>query len=64
VDSIVMLRYVEIESTLTRVISVIKLRGSNHSKEIREFEIKAGDFIIGEPLSGYEGLLSGQPTKA
>jgi circadian clock protein KaiC len=63
VDSIVMLRYVEIDSELTRVIAVIKLRGSDHSKEICRFEIKGGEVVIGKPLTGYEGLLSGQPTK-
>jgi circadian clock protein KaiC len=39
VDAIVMQRYVESEAELHTVISVIKVRGSNHSRQLRVFRI-------------------------
>ena len=38
-DSYIMLRYVEIESAIRRALLVLKLRGSDHAKDIRQFEI-------------------------
>ncbi|MHA4871119.1 ATPase domain-containing protein [Duganella sp. PWIR1] len=59
-DAIVMHRYVELRGQLQRVISVVKVRGSDHSKEIRFFEIGDDHISIGAPLSQYRGILSGQ----
>jgi len=39
IDTIILLRYKEEEERIKRNISVLKMRGSNHAKEIREFEI-------------------------
>jgi circadian clock protein KaiC len=62
-DAIVMQRYIEIGGQFKRVMAVMKVRGSAHSKQIRFFEI-AGDHIqIGSELSQYEGILSGRPTQ-
>ncbi|MES2115321.1 MAG: ATPase domain-containing protein [Pseudomonadota bacterium] len=60
-DAIVMHRYVELEGQLKRVISVVKVRGSNHSKDIRFFDIGTDQITIGATLSDYQGILSGQP---
>jgi circadian clock protein KaiC len=54
-----LLRYVEIDSAMQRAITVVKMRGSAHQKEIRRFEIKKGGLKVGEPFTGREGLLSG-----
>ncbi|SFU76218.1 ATPase domain-containing protein [Nitrosospira multiformis] len=61
-DAIIVQRYVEIEGQLKRVFSVVKVRGSDHSKDIRLFDITDKGIIIGEALSGYAGILSGKPT--
>ncbi|MBO8143664.1 MAG: circadian clock protein KaiC [Thermodesulfobacterium sp.] len=45
-DSIITLRYYEDSPYIKRALSVIKIRGSNHSKEIREFDIVEGKGII------------------
>jgi circadian clock protein KaiC len=61
-DAIIMLRYLEIDGQLRRAISVVKVRGSQHSKNLREFEITSeGALRLGEPLNGYDGLLTGAP---
>jgi len=61
-DAIVMQRYVEITGQLKRVISVVKVRASGHSKDIRFFDIEGDNLLIGEPLTQYHGILSGQPS--
>jgi circadian clock protein KaiC len=61
-DAIIVERYIELESRLRRVMAVVKVRGSAHSKEIRLYEITDDGIIIGEPVQGYEGLLGGSPT--
>ena len=42
VDNTILLRYVEIESTMQRAMVVLKMRGSDHAKEIRRYEIGVG----------------------
>lgn len=61
-DAIIVERYIELESCLKRVMAVVKVRGSAHSKEIRLYEITDDGIIIGEAVQGYEGLLGGSPT--
>ncbi len=63
-DAIIMLRYVEISGQFKRVISIVKIRGSAHSKDIRFFDIAHDQLTIGEPLTHYQGILSGQATSA
>ncbi len=62
-DAIIVQRYIEIDSSPKRVLAVVKVRDSAHSKEIREFEIKDARIEIGAPLLEYEGLLASRPTR-
>ncbi|MEW5958679.1 MAG: ATPase domain-containing protein [Chloroflexota bacterium] len=61
VDTVMLMRYVEVDSAMLRAIAVLKMRGSAHQKEIRRFEIQPGGLKIGEPFVGREGILSGSP---
>lgn len=61
-DAIIVERYIEIDSRFKRVLAVVKVRGSAHSNELREFDITDQGIIIGDPVGDYEGLLSGHPT--
>ena len=63
-DAILMFRYVEISGQFKRVMSVVKVRASAHSKDIRFFEIAQDSIVIGKTLTHYQGILSGQPTLA
>jgi circadian clock protein KaiC len=60
-DAIFLLRYVEIGSDLRRGISVIKMRGSQHSKSIHEFTIDARGMIIGTPFGSVSNVVLGAP---
>ncbi len=59
VDTIIILRYVEIESAIQRAIAVIKMRGSDHVKDIRRYEIHKGGIIVTSTFEGRESILSG-----
>ena len=62
-DDIIRLRYVEIDGQLRRVMVVIKMRGGNHSKDIREYVITDQGVIVLSPRqTGYTGLTTGIPT--
>jgi len=60
-DAIIMQRYIELQGQLQRVMAVVKVRGSAHSKDLRTFEITEKGIVMGETLGGYEGLLTGSP---
>lgn len=60
-DNVILLRYVEMGSRLTRAISVLKMRGSNHDKYMREFEITSEGVHILEAFEGVQGVMSGTP---
>jgi len=62
-DAIIMQRYIELAGQFRRVISVIKVRGSAHSKDVCFFDIDDGKTVIGERLANYSGVLSGQPVR-
>jgi circadian clock protein KaiC len=61
-DAIIVQRYIEIAGQFKRVLSVVKVRGSEHCKDIRLFDITDQGIIIGETLSEYAGIMSGHPT--
>ena len=59
-DGIVLMRYVEMNGQLGRILSVVKLRGINHNKQIKLFEITDNGIEIRGELHGFQGLLIGQ----
>ncbi len=59
-DAIILERYVQLEDELRRCLLVVKVRNSDHSKELREYRIVKGRLVIGDPIKGYEGLLVGR----
>jgi len=61
-DAIIMQRYIELKGQLQRVMAVVKVRGSAHSKDLRTFEITDKGIVMGESLGRYEGLLTGSPV--
>ena len=63
VDSYILLRYVEIESTINKALLVLKMRGSNHDKGIRQYEITPRGIEIRAPFEGREGIMSGSPRQ-
>ena len=63
-DDIIRMRFVEIDGQLRKVIVVIKMRGGNHSKDIREYVISDKGVVVIRPRStDYHGLTTGIPTR-
>ena len=61
-DAIILLRYVEIAGSLRRGLIVIKMRGSQHGKDVHEFVIGDDGMTIGEPFRNVPNLLVGIPS--
>ena len=61
-DDLISLRYVEVDRELKKVAAVVKMRGSQHSKAYREYEITNSGFVVGGDLDGYTGRISGAPV--
>ena len=64
VDAFLLLRYVEVESTIQRAIVVLKMRGSDHAKDIRRIEIRKGGLVVTDVFEGRENILSGISHRA
>ena len=60
-DSYVLLRYVEIDSAVHKALLVLKLRGSDHAKDIRRFSITKEGIVVRDKFLGREGIMSGSP---
>ncbi len=63
-DNIVLLRPVELDGAVKRILSVLKMRRSDHDERFYRFDIGQQGLEVGERLTGLEGLLTGLPRKA
>ncbi|MBI3546198.1 MAG: AAA family ATPase [Gammaproteobacteria bacterium] len=61
-DAVVLLRYFETKGEVRQAISVVKKRGGEHERTIREFSMHNGGIHVGEPLRNFRGVLTGVPT--
>ena len=63
-DDIIRLRYVEIDGQLRKILVVVKKRGGNHTKDIREYVITDAGVVVLEPRrTDYLRLTSGLPER-
>jgi circadian clock protein KaiC len=62
-DNFFILRYVEIDSAISKAILALKMRGSQHAKDIRQFRIGPKGIEIMEKFKGRQGVMSGTPIK-
>lgn len=60
-DTVVLLRYFEALGRVRRAISVVKKRTGAHEDTIREYRIGKDGITLGEPLTGFQGVLRGVP---
>jgi circadian clock protein KaiC len=61
-DDIVRLRYVSIDGQLRRMLLVVKMRRSEHSIDLVEYQVTSKGVVIGERLRGFRALTSGIPS--
>lgn len=62
-DDIIVQHFVEIDSSLRKVLAIHKMRGSDHSHDFRTFEITANGAVVGGPLRNYHGITTGTPKR-
>ncbi|QDZ08662.1 circadian clock protein KaiC [Sphingomonas panacisoli] len=61
-DTVILLRYFEALGRVRRAISIVKKRTGSHEDTIREFMIGSNGITLGEPLTGFQGVLRGVPN--
>jgi circadian clock protein KaiC len=61
-DTVILLRYFEAMGQVRRAISVIKKRTGAHEDTIREYRFRSDGLEVGEPVSGFQGVLRGVPN--
>ena len=62
-DSVILMRYYEDRGEVRQAISVIKKRGGQHERTIREFRLEPGGMQVGPPLANFRGVLTGVPVE-
>jgi circadian clock protein KaiC len=60
-DDIFVQRYVEIDGHLQKVLAIVKMRGSDHATDFRVYRLTSEGAVIGEALTGYHGITTGNP---
>jgi circadian clock protein KaiC len=63
VDTVMLLRYFESEGEIRQSLSVVKMRGGEHERTLRELKMRGGRILVGEPLRDFSGILTGVPQK-
>ena len=60
-DTVILMRYFEVQGTVRQAISVVKKRSGDHERTIRECRVQKGGLHVGEPLRDFQGVLTGVP---
>ncbi|SNZ05132.1 circadian clock protein KaiC [Natronoarchaeum philippinense] len=62
-DNIIYQQFVEIEGELQRVVGVLKKRVGNYETVPRRFSITDDGLSVGDPMTGYHGVVTGLPEQ-
>lgn len=60
-DHIIVQRYAEIEGQLRKIVVIVKMRGSKHSRDFRAYEITSDGVVMGDLLPEYANIIGGSP---
>jgi circadian clock protein KaiC len=60
-DAIILMRYFEALGEIRKAISIFKKRSGPHESTIRELQLQPGGIVVGEPLTSFQGVLTGVP---
>jgi circadian clock protein KaiC len=62
-DGVILMRYFAARGEVRQAISIMKRRGGEHERTIREFHLDNGKGIsVGQPLREFRGVLTGVPV--
>lgn len=62
-DTLVFMRYLELQGEIRRAVGVLKMRASDFERTLREFDITPEGVCVGRPLTELRGVLRGIPTQ-
>jgi circadian clock protein KaiC len=62
IDDLIMQRYVELDGSIRRVMTVVKMRGSDHPTAWRSYQVGQGGIQVGPILNDYRGIITGVPV--
>jgi hypothetical protein len=62
-DDIIAMRYVELDGELRSVLAVVKMRGSDHSRELRSYAVTRRGLEMREAMTDYRGVITGVPER-
>ncbi len=60
-DTVLLFRYFERTGQIRQALSVLKKRSGPHERTIRELIFEKGRVYVGQPLTDFEGVLTGVP---
>ena len=61
-DTVLLLRYFESGGAVLKALSVMKKRGGMHENTIRQLSFGPQGVVVGEPMKGFHGILTGVPS--
>jgi circadian clock protein KaiC len=61
-DAILLFKFFESSGEIRTAISAVKSRTGPHEHAIREFRLTSEGLEVGEPLTDFEGVLTGVPA--
>ena len=62
--NVILLRYIELDSASGRALNLVKMRNSDHNKDVHQFRIGAGGMTIGSRLDRVTGVLGWSALRA
>jgi len=61
-DAVLTMRFAEVEGRLCKFMTVVKVRGSAHSNELRAYRITEAGIEVEDQATSYDRVLTGFPT--
>jgi circadian clock protein KaiC len=62
--NVILLRYIEMNSATGRAVNIVKMRNSDHSKDVYSFTIDTDGFTVGSVMEGITGVLGWTALRA
>ena len=60
-DAVLLLRFFEAQGEIRKAVSMVKRRAGSHESSIRELRIARTGLSVGDPLTSFQGILTGVP---
>jgi circadian clock protein KaiC len=62
-DAVLSMRFAEVEGHVCKFMTVIKVRGTGHSNELREYRITDAGIEVSPHVTNLDALMTGYPTR-